>query len=104
MATMEGDLIRQEATVLAQAIAAGEVSSEEVTTAHLDRIAAVDERVHAFLHVLHEDAIESARAVDRKRAAGEPLGGAPVVVARAIPLLAEERLGRARAHAAAGFR
>ena len=74
MATMEGDLIRQEAGVLAQAIAAGEVSSEEVTIAHLDRIGAVDERVHAFLHVLHEDAMESARAVDRKRAAGEPLG------------------------------
>jgi aspartyl-tRNA(Asn)/glutamyl-tRNA(Gln) amidotransferase subunit A len=71
---MEGDLIRQEAGVLAQAIAAGEVSSEEVTIAHLDRIGAVDERVHAFLHVLHEDAMESARAVDRKRAAGEPLG------------------------------
>ncbi len=83
MATMEGDLIRQEALVLAQAIAAGEVSSEEVTTAHLDRIAAVDERVHAFLHVLHEDALESARAVDRKRAAGEhlgPLAGVPLAL------------------------
>ena len=74
MATMEGDLVRQEAVVLAQAIAAGEVSSEEVTRAHLDRIAAVDERVHAFLHVLNDDAIASAQAVDRKRAAGEPLG------------------------------
>ena len=83
MATMEGDLVRQEAVVLAQAIAAGEVSSEEVTRAHLDRIAAVDERVHAFLHVLNDDAIESARAVDAKRAAGEllgPLAGVPLAL------------------------
>ena len=71
---MENDLVRQEASVLAAAIASGEVSSEEVTRAHLDRIAAVDERVHAFLHVLGDDAIQAARAVDGKRAAGEPLG------------------------------
>ena len=74
MAVMEGDLVRQEASVLAEAIASGEVSSEEVTRAHLDRIAQVDERVHAFLHVLADDALETARGVDRKRAAGQPLG------------------------------
>jgi aspartyl-tRNA(Asn)/glutamyl-tRNA(Gln) amidotransferase subunit A len=71
---MGSDLVRQEASVLAEAIASGEVSSEEVTRAHLDRIDAVDERVHAFLHVMGDDAIASARAVDAKRAAGEPLG------------------------------
>jgi aspartyl-tRNA(Asn)/glutamyl-tRNA(Gln) amidotransferase subunit A len=60
--------------VLATAIAAGEVSAREVTQAHLDRISAVDDRVHAFLHVAHTSALASADAVDAKRAAGEPLG------------------------------
>ena len=74
MSQMDGDLVRQDAVTLAAAMAAGEVSSEEVTAAHLDRIAAVDERVHAFLHVLTDEALESARAVDRKRASGAPMG------------------------------
>jgi aspartyl-tRNA(Asn)/glutamyl-tRNA(Gln) amidotransferase subunit A len=71
---MEGDLTRQSATVLASAIAEGEVSAEEVTRAHLDRIDEVDGSVHAFLHVLHEQALETARGVDHRRTAGEPLG------------------------------
>ncbi len=74
MGHMEGDLVRQDASVLASAIAEGEVSSEEVTRAHLDRIAAVDDRVHAFLHVTADAAIAAAQAVDRKRADGAPLG------------------------------
>ena len=55
---------------LAAAIAAGESSSVEVTQAHLDRIAAVDGRVHAFLHVDGERALATAAAVDAKIAAG----------------------------------
>ena len=80
---MEGDLTRQNASVLARSIAEGEVSAEEVTQAHLDRIAGVDERVHAFLHVRGDDAIEAARAIDRKRAAGVelgPLAGVPLAL------------------------
>ena len=46
------DLTRQSAAVLADAIASKEVTAVEVTRAHLDRIAAVDGKVHAFLHVL----------------------------------------------------
>ena len=83
MAAMEGDLVRQEAAVLARAIAEGEVSAEEVTRAHLDRIDAVDERVHAFLQVTADAALEAARAVDRKRSEGIPLGplaGVPIAV------------------------
>jgi aspartyl-tRNA(Asn)/glutamyl-tRNA(Gln) amidotransferase subunit A len=71
---MEGDLTRQEASVLAQGIKDGEVSAQEVTQAHLDRIAAVDDRVHAFLQVTGASALAAAAAVDAKRAAGEPLG------------------------------
>jgi len=68
------DLTRQSAAVLADAIASKEVSAVEVTQAHLDRIAAVDGKVHAFLHVTTDSALEQARAVDAKVAAGTPLG------------------------------
>ncbi|MEU1601966.1 Asp-tRNA(Asn)/Glu-tRNA(Gln) amidotransferase subunit GatA [Micromonospora matsumotoense] len=77
------DLTRMTATDLAGLVAAGETSAVEVTRAHLDRIAAVDERVHAFLHVDTEGALAAARAVDERRAAGEelgPLAGVPVAV------------------------
>jgi len=77
------ELITKTAAELAAAVAAGEVSAVEVTTAHLDRIAAVDGKVKAFLHVNREDALAQAREVDRKRQAGEPLGtlsGVPVAV------------------------
>ncbi|MEP7024723.1 MAG: amidase family protein, partial [Actinomycetota bacterium] len=71
---MDSDLIRNTAAQLAGGIAAGEVSAVEVTQAHLDRIAAVDDRVHSFLHVAPEQALAAARAVDAQRAAGQPLG------------------------------
>jgi aspartyl-tRNA(Asn)/glutamyl-tRNA(Gln) amidotransferase subunit A len=77
------ELITMTAAELSAAMAAGEVSAAEVTTAHLDRIAAVDDRVRAFLHVAGDDALAQAREVDGKRKAGEPLGplaGVPVAV------------------------
>jgi len=80
---IEQDLVRRDAAALGRAIAGGEVSAEEVTRAHLDRIAQVDERVHAFLHVTGDAALEAARAVDRKRSSGErlgPLAGVPLAL------------------------
>jgi aspartyl-tRNA(Asn)/glutamyl-tRNA(Gln) amidotransferase subunit A len=77
------DLISKTAAELAAAVAAGEASAVEITTAHLDRIAAVDGKVRAFLHVAADDALAQAREVDRRRAAGEPAGplaGVPVAV------------------------
>jgi len=77
------DLTTKTATELARLIAAGEVSAVEVTRAHLDRIAATDERVHAFLHVDTDGALAAAEQVDAARAAGQPLGplaGVPVAV------------------------
>ncbi|MGK5531693.1 Asp-tRNA(Asn)/Glu-tRNA(Gln) amidotransferase subunit GatA [Streptomyces sp. URMC 129] len=68
------DLIRLTAAELAARVASGDVSAVEVTEAHLARIDAVDEKVHAFLHVDREGALAQARAVDDKRAKGEPLG------------------------------
>jgi aspartyl-tRNA(Asn)/glutamyl-tRNA(Gln) amidotransferase subunit A len=77
------ELTTMTATELAGQIAAGELSAMEVTSAHLDRIAATDPRVHAFLHVDTEGALAAAAAVDAARAAGQPLGplaGVPVAV------------------------
>lgn len=77
------DLIRQSAATLAGAIARKEVSSEEVTRAHLDRISQVDERVHAFLYVDPEASIARAREVDQQIAKGElssPLAGVPIAL------------------------
>lgn len=78
------DLTRMDAATLGKKIAAKEVSSTEVTQAHLDQIAATDERYHAFLHVAEERALEAAARVDSAVAAGEdlpsPLAGVPVAL------------------------
>jgi aspartyl-tRNA(Asn)/glutamyl-tRNA(Gln) amidotransferase subunit A len=71
---MGSELTRMTAAELAAAMAAGETSAVDVTQAHLDRISAVDERVHAFLHVAPEAALAAAAEVDQRRSAGEPLG------------------------------
>jgi aspartyl-tRNA(Asn)/glutamyl-tRNA(Gln) amidotransferase subunit A len=68
---------------LAGALARREVSSEEVTRAALARIEATDRRIHAFLRVVPERALEAARASDARRARGEarsPLDGVPLAV------------------------
>ncbi|OBB74280.1 aspartyl/glutamyl-tRNA amidotransferase subunit A [Mycobacterium sp. 852014-52144_SCH5372336] len=78
------DLTRMDAATLGEKIAAKEVSSTEVTQAHLDQIAATDDRYHAFLHVAEERALEAAARVDAAVAAGEdlpsPLAGVPVAL------------------------
>ena len=71
------------AAELSAALAAREVSATEVTRAHLDQIAAVDGRVHAFLHVAADSALAQAAEIDGRRSRGEPLGplaGVPVAV------------------------
>lgn len=74
------DLTRLSAADLVEKLDAREVSSVEVTRAHLDRIAAVDGDVHAFLHI-NAAALETAAAVDVARAAGTASGLAGVPVA-----------------------
>jgi aspartyl-tRNA(Asn)/glutamyl-tRNA(Gln) amidotransferase subunit A len=77
------ELVRRTASDLAGALAAGEVSSVELTAAHLDRIGDVDGDVHAFLHVDAEGALAAARASDRRRADGSAasaLDGVPIAV------------------------
>ncbi|MBM9503839.1 Asp-tRNA(Asn)/Glu-tRNA(Gln) amidotransferase subunit GatA [Actinacidiphila acididurans] len=68
------DVIKLTAAETAARITNGDLTAEAVTEAHLARIDAVDEKVHAFLHVDREGALAQARAVDAQRAAGEPLG------------------------------
>ena len=77
------DLTRLSAAALADALARRELSSVEVTSACLDRVAAVDGDVHAFLHVASESALETARGVDARRVRGEALptlAGVPIAV------------------------
>src|SRR5262245_22116370 len=77
------DFIRMSAAELGRAIAAGEATATEITRAHLDRVDAVDSRVHAYLHVDAEGAMSAARAVDDALARGDrlgPLAGVPVAV------------------------
>jgi aspartyl-tRNA(Asn)/glutamyl-tRNA(Gln) amidotransferase subunit A len=77
------DLTRLSAAELAETLSSREVSSVEATQAHLDRIAAVDDAVHAFLHVSADDALQTAADVDARRATGEdlhPLAGVPIAV------------------------
>lgn len=76
------DLTRIAGHELAALLRSRDVSSVEATRAHLDRIAAVDGEIHAFLHV-NDGALEQAEAIDARRAAGErlhPLAGSPVAI------------------------
>jgi aspartyl-tRNA(Asn)/glutamyl-tRNA(Gln) amidotransferase subunit A len=60
----------------------GEISSVELTQGVIDRIAAVDDDVKAYLTLTPELALEQAREADRRRAAGEdnPLLGIPLAI------------------------
>ena len=72
---------------VAERVRRGESSAEEVTTASLARIEAKNGALNAFLHVARGEALAQARAIDERRARGEPLGsmaGVPVAVKDAI--------------------
>ena len=90
------DLTRLTADQLAAAIAARDTSATEVVQAHLDRIAAVDSDVHAFLHVDAEGALEQARRVDAGELTG-PLAGVPLALkdllcTKGVPTTAGSRI------------
>ena len=65
------EIVKLTAAELAEKIHAREVSAVEVTQAHLDRIAEVDDHIHAFLHVDTEGALAAAKAVDEGIADGQ---------------------------------
>ncbi|MGO1667502.1 Asp-tRNA(Asn)/Glu-tRNA(Gln) amidotransferase subunit GatA [Flaviflexus sp.] len=77
------ELLTKTALQLADMMAAGEITSVELTRASLDRIKAHNPTIIAFLHVDEEGALATAREVDEKRAAGEKLGrlaGIPIAI------------------------
>jgi aspartyl-tRNA(Asn)/glutamyl-tRNA(Gln) amidotransferase subunit A len=90
------DLLRLTAAETAARIAAKEVSAVEVAQAHLDRIAAVDDAVHAFLHVDTDGALAQAARVDAGELsgplAGVPLGLKDVLVQRGVPTTVGSRV------------
>ena len=94
------DLIRKDASEIAGLVSSGEVSAVEVAQAHLDRIAAVDGEVHAFLHVDTEGALASAAAVDAKVKAGDklsvlagvPLGLKDILATNGLPTTCGSRV------------
>jgi aspartyl-tRNA(Asn)/glutamyl-tRNA(Gln) amidotransferase subunit A len=96
----ETDLTRLTAARTAELVATGAVSAVEVATAHLDRVVAVDEQVHAFLHVDRDGALAAAAAVDAARARGDelsPLAGVPlalkdVLTTKGIPTTCGSRI------------
>ncbi len=67
---------------LQQLLRDGKTSSVELTRACLERIAATDARVNAFVTVCNESALAAAAEADLKLAAGEggPLTGIPIAV------------------------
>lgn len=88
------------ASELAARLASGELSSVELTQGFLDRIALVDARVGAFIHLDRDDALAQAAASDARRAAGTtfgPLDGIPVgikdvIAVKGQPLTAASRI------------
>jgi Asp-tRNA(Asn)/Glu-tRNA(Gln) amidotransferase A subunit family amidase len=71
------------ATEAAAEIARGAVSAEDYTRACLDRIAAIENKIQAFAHLDPEHALSQARALDERKASGQPLGplhGVPVAI------------------------
>ena len=76
-------MINKTAAEMSIALAKGEVTSVALTKQHLDRIADVDQKVKAFLHVDNENALAQAAVVDADRAAGKalsPLAGVPLAL------------------------
>jgi len=80
-------------------LAKGELTSVELTQAVLERIAALDERVRAYLRVTADLALEQARRADERRARGDtaPLLGIPLAIKdniaiAGLPLTAGSRI------------
>jgi aspartyl-tRNA(Asn)/glutamyl-tRNA(Gln) amidotransferase subunit A len=80
-----GELWTWPATAIAAAVRAGEVRALEVVDGFLARVARLEPKLHAFLHLNEESARLNAAALDERRdrnpgAALGPLAGVPVAV------------------------
>jgi len=75
--------MNESAAGIAAAVRAGEVRAADVTEAALARLAALEPKLHAFLHPMPEEAHRAAAALDERRKRGEelgPLAGVPVAL------------------------
>jgi len=81
MSTGTGALHVRTIAELLQGIRDGEFSARELTETLLERIAANNERLNAFITVTADDALASADTADRAQAGGNapPLNGLPIV-------------------------
>ncbi|MGZ4659045.1 MAG: amidase family protein, partial [Blastococcus sp.] len=77
---MSIELTTTDAAELARLLAAGDVTSADVTRAYLDRIAAEDGELGAYLHVDAESALARAGELDAAGSAGTGLTGIPVAL------------------------
>jgi len=80
---VSGASIPTSAAGIAAAVRTGDVRAVDVVEAHLARIAARDADIHAFNHVMADEARAAAVAVDEAVAAGRPVGplaGVPVAL------------------------
>ena len=67
------ELLKKSATEQSKALKNKEISAVELTTAALNRIDALDEKLGAFNSLTRETALETAKKVDEKIANGEEL-------------------------------
>ena len=87
---------------IADLVARGEVSAEEVVSAHLRQIADLDPSIRALVHTTGERALQQARRVDDRRRRGDavgPLAGVPFVVKDNIDVRRQTTSSGSRAHA-----
>src|SRR4030042_463457 len=78
---ISSDLAALTATEAHTHMTKGEITAEAYVTACLDCIKAREEEIQAWVHLDEENALEQARAADKRRASGPGLGlthGLPV--------------------------
>src|SRR5918999_4049296 len=84
------DWVGRTATEIAAAVRAGDATAHEVTRAHLDRIAAIDGVLVAFVRVRADAALDEAAAIDARADRAElPLAGVPVAIKDNVPVAGE---------------
>ena len=83
MTRIPGELNTLSLVGAAASVARGEVSPVELTVACLERIAALDSQVNAFITVMDDDAVYDARVAEADLARGDssgPLAGVPIAL------------------------
>ncbi len=82
-------LCQLSATEIARRVATGETSALEMVEAHIARIESVNPKINAVVVKRYDAARAEARAIDRRRANGEPLpplAGVPVTIKECLDL------------------